>query len=506
MNADTHSLWDIDKSGREASSLTAQAECDVCVIGAGIAGLTTAYLLTLEGKRVIVLDAKPAIASGETEHTTAHLAWYLDDTFSHLQFTRGAEVAKIAADSHRAAIDLIGEIARTENIDCDYQKVDGYLFEGANGQEELEKEAKTMTGLGLPFERTRLTFPGGQSVACLKFPNHARFHPIKYLTQLAAAFRKRGGKIYTHTVASSVEGGKPCKTTTTHGKSILSQSAVIATNNPFESGTTMYTKATPYTTYAFAAEFKRGSFGDGLYWDTDEPYHYVRFQPGGPVENFDYIVVGGEDHHTGQANDQLQRWDRLKQWASERFPGMGAVKYHWSGEVYETPDGLAFIGIAPGNRQSVYVITGDSGMGMTHSTLGARLVTDLIMGRPNDWASAYSPSRNMPLAIRSRLSEDANIFAQYRDWFTGGDVKSVDDIPPGTGAVIRSGLSKHAVFKDDKGAVTRLSAVCPHMGCIVQWNPGETTWDCPCHGSRFSATGMCLHGPSTSDLKPIDSK
>ena len=504
MNADTQSLWALTNPARSATPLTDDMSCDVCVIGGGIAGLTTAYLLARDGKRVVVLDAKPALAAGETERTTAHLAWYLDDTFSHLAAVRGDDVAKVAAASHKAAVDLIGEIVRTENIACDFQRVEGHLFPGADGPDILNNEVKTLTRLGLPFQRTTFAFPGGRSVDGLRFPDHGQFHPIKYLAALASAIRAHGGAIHTNTVVEKVRGGEPCQVTTTHGHTVSAGAVVIATNNPFEGGTILHAKVAAYITYAVAAEIPKGSARSGLYWDTEDPYHYVRFQPGDGAGNFDYLIVGGEDHKTGQADDQPQRWDRLEAWAKKRFPNMGAVRHHWSGEVFETPDGLGLIGLAPWNGPHVFVITGDSGMGMTHGTLGARLVADLVMGRPNEWASVYSPSRLMPGALRTLLGENLNLAAQFTDWLTGGDVKNADEIPRGHGAVVRSGLTKLAVYKDDQGKVTTLSAVCPHMGGLVRWNPGEATWDCPCHGSRFSATGTCLHGPSTSNLTKVE--
>lgn len=500
MTANTQSLWATIDPTRFSSPLTESTSCDVCVVGSGIAGLTTAYLLGRDGKRVVILDAKPAIASGETERTTAHLAWYIDDTFTHVASVRGDEVAKLAATSHRAAIELIGEIIRIEGIACDYERVDGHLFPGADGSDDLNKEEQTLVRLGLPFTRTTFTFPGGQRVACLRFSDHAQFHPIQYTNGLVNAIHRYGGIIHTDTVVEKVRGGEPCKVTTTHGHTVSAKAVVIATNNPFEGGTILHNKVAAYTTYAIAAEMPKGTLGSGLYWDTEDPYHYVRTQPGAGTETHDYLIVGGEDHKTGQADDQPQRWARLEMWARKRFPNMGPERHHWSGEVFETPDGLGLIGLAPWNGPNVFVMTGDSGMGMTHSTLGGRLVADLVMGRPNEWASVYSPSRLMPGALRTLLGENMNMVAQFADWLTGGDVKSADDIPRGHGAVVRKGLTKLAVYRDEQGHVATLSAVCPHMGCVVRWNPGERTWDCPCHGSRFSATGTCLHGPSTSDL------
>ncbi|HEX3151538.1 MAG TPA: FAD-dependent oxidoreductase [Gemmataceae bacterium] len=502
MDAATSSLWSLDDPARSAERLAGDATCDVCIVGAGTAGLTTAYLLARQGQSVIVLDAKPKIAAGETEYTTAHLAWYLDDSYTHLASVRGDSVAKAAAASHRGAIDQIEDIVRTEQIECDFQRVFGHLFPGADGPDRLNEEEMTLGRLGLPFERMKLAFPAGRQMDCLRFPDHAQFHPLKYLSALARAIRKYGGALHANTVVAKVRGGRPCTVTTTHDHSVTARAIVIATNNPFEGGTILHTKVAAYITYAFAAEVTKGSLPRGLFWDTEDPYHYVRTQPG-EVGN-DYLIVGGEDHKTGQVSDQPERWDHLVAWARQRFPNVGPVLHHWSGEVFETPDGLGLIGLAPWNGPNVFVITGDSGMGMTHGTLGARLVADLAMGKSNELAGVYSPSRLMPGALRTQLGENINMAAQFADWLTGGDVSDADAIPPGHGALVRSGLIKHAVYKDKSGRLTTFSAVCPHMGCIVQWNAGESTWDCPCHGSRFSATGTCLHGPSTSDLKKVE--
>jgi nitrite reductase/ring-hydroxylating ferredoxin subunit len=365
----------------------------------------------------------------------------------------------------------------------------------------VEKEIGTLKRLGLPFEQLEQSPIAGVSGPCLRFAGHARFHPTNYMSGLADAFRRRGGALHTRTRVSRIEGGDRCTVTTDAGQTVTAKAVVIATNSPFDAGVLLHTRMAAYTTYALAFHVPQNAVPDGLFWDTEDPYHYVRTQPAEDESAF--LIVGGEDHKTGQADDQPARWDRLEQWTREKFPAAGEVKHHWSGQVFETHDGLGLIGAAPWGK-NVFVITGDSGMGMTHGTLGARLVTKLIRGQDDPLARVYDPSRWMTGALLTFLRENANTLAQYRDWLTGGEVKSADDIPPGQGAIIRRGLTKLAVYKDEDAEVCELSATCRHLGAVVRWNPGEQTWDCPAHGSRFSCKGKVLHGPAVEDLKPAD--
>jgi Rieske Fe-S protein len=251
-------------------------------------------------------------------------------------------------------------------------------------------------------------------------------------------------------------------------------------------------------TYVIGARVPRGAVMKALYWDTEDPYHYVRLQT--LDDENDLLIVGGEDHKTGQADDTRERHVRLEAWARARFPRMGPVDFTWAGQVMETIDGLAFIGRNSLDKDNVFVVTGDSGMGMTHGTIAGMLLTDLILGRENPWATLYDPSRKTLRAAGEYAKEALNMAAQYRDWVTGGDVGSVDEIARDSGAVLRRGLKKVAVYRDEDGTLHERSAVCPHLGCIVQWNPSEKTWDCPCHGSRFDKLGTVLNGPANRDL------
>ncbi len=505
------SLWMATATVPPQTSLTRDMHADVCIVGAGIAGLTTAYLLAREGKSVVVLDDGP-IAGGQTQRTTAHLSNALDDRYFEIERLHGAEGARLAADSHTAAIARIETIVREENVDCDFERLDGYLFLAPDDSPELldrELAAAHRAGLADVERLPRAPLTSFDTGPCLRFPRQGQFHPLKYLAGLADAIGHRGGRIFTGTHADSIEGGKPARITTAAGPVVTADAIVVATNTPINDRYAIHTKQAAYLTYAIGAVVPAGSIARGLYWDTLDPYHYVRLQPlregteaGGAagVEHLDVLIVGGEDHKTGQATDHAQRHGRLEAWARERFPMIREIRFHWSGQVMETIDGLAFIGRNPGDEANVFIATGDSGMGMTHGTIAGVLLTDLILGRENPWASLYDPSRKTLRAVGEFGKENLNVLKQYGDWLTGGDVASIEEVQPGTGAVLRRGLTKVAVYRDEQHVVHECSAICPHLGCIVTWNQSEKTWDCPCHGSRFDRYGHVLNGPANRDL------
>jgi glycine/D-amino acid oxidase-like deaminating enzyme/nitrite reductase/ring-hydroxylating ferredoxin subunit len=499
MSDSTRSVWENGHPDRGATPLARDAAADVCVVGGGIAGLTAAYHLAGAGRSVVVLDAKGEVGAGETRSTTAHLAWVLDDRFSRVASIRGDDVARAAAESHRAAVNEVGEIARREGIGCDYGHLDGYLFPGADGPSAVEKELEALKRLDLPFEKVDRPPVPGLGGPAIRFPGQGQFHPLKYVAGLAAAVRRRGATIHTRTLAQKIEGGDPCTVKTEAGPAVTAKAVVVATGSPFDAGVTLHTKLAAYQTYAVAFAVPKGSVPHALFWDMEDPYHYVRTAPG--EGESDFLIVGGEDHKTGQADDQAARWDRLDAWTRKAFPAARAATHRWSGEVFETPDGLGLIGAAPWGK-NVFVVTGDSGMGMTHGTLGGRLVANLVKGEADPLADVYSPSRVMPKALLTFLGENLNLAAQYTDWLRGGDVSSADDIPPGHGAVVRRGLSKVAVYRRDDGTVCERSATCPHLKAVVRWNPGEKTWDCPAHGSRFGCEGELVHGPAVQGLDP----
>lgn len=499
----SESLWTATADIPLRPVLDQNTHANVCVVGAGIAGLTAAYMLAREGKSVVVLDDGP-IAGGETGRTTAHLSNALDDRYFELERLHGERGAGIAAQSHTRAIDRIEEIVNEHQIDCDFQRVDGYLMlETGQDEEYLEQELEAAQRAGLQGVRIvpKAPVPSFHTGPCLYFPRQAQFHIVKYMAGLATAFEALGGRIFTRTHATEIRRGERPAVATSAGPSVSCNHVVVATNTPINDWLVIHTKQEAYRTYVIGAAIPKGSVPAMLLWDTADPYHYVRMQP--HSEKHDILLVGGEDHKTGQAHGTGARFDVLESWARQRFPQIEFVEFRWSGQVMEPVDSMAFIGRNPGD-ENIFVITGDSGNGMTHGTLAGILIGDLIDGCDNEWVRLYDPARKTLKAAGEFARANLNVARQYFDFVTGGQAHTVDDIPPGSGAVIRRGVQKVAASRDEDGTLHEFSAVCPHLGCIVDWNDTEKTWDCPCHGSRFSSDGHVINGPANSGLSPTE--
>jgi len=501
----TESLWERVRVP-QFSPLAKDETADVCVIGAGIAGLTTAYLLSREGKRVVVLDDGP-ICDGETGRTTAHLANALDDRYCELEKLRGEDASRLAAISHGNAIDFIEKTVKEESIDCNFERLDGFLFLG-HGQPKslLEDERKAARTAGLDVELLeRAPLRAFDTGPCLQFPRQGQFHPLKYLSVLAEKIVKNGGLIHTHSRVTQIDEDTQPVTIHSQGNIVSAQSLVVATNAPINDNAAIFTKQAPYRSYVLGFRVPAGSVHRALYWDTLDPYHYIRLQADDEDAAWEILIVGGEDHKTGQHNDMEHRYKKLEDWTRKRFPAAGDLLYRWSGQVLETLDGLAMIGRRPFGKDWSYIATGDSGMGMTHGTIAGLLLTDLILGRPNAWEELYDPGRFPLRTAKEFIKENANVAGTLvGDWVAPSEVESDTDIKPGSGAIMRKGMTKIALYRDPQGMLHTFSAVCPHKGCIVQWNQGEQSWDCPCHGSRYDAHGAVLNGPTIKPLKPAD--
>src|SRR6185503_1560408 len=498
-----NSIWMSTADTPSQPRLEENIRTDVCIIGAGIAGLTTAYLLVQEGRSVVVLDDGP-IGGGMTGRTTAHLTNAFDDRLVEVEKLHGETGSRLTAASHTAAIDKVEEICRNEQIDCELERVDGFLFALPPDTEKLLDEELAAThraGLVEVEKVARAPIDSFDTGPALRFPRQAQFHPLACLSGLTRAIRRDGSRLFNQTHATTIEGGENARVETSHGPVVSCEVIVVATNTPVNDRVAIHTKQAPYVTYVIGAAVPKDSITRALYWDTLDPYHYIRLQT---YKDHDVLIVGGEDHKTGQANDCVDRFARLEKWTRERFPKIGEIEFRWSGQVMEPADYLAFIGRNPLDSDNVFIATGDSGQGITHGTIAGILLTDLIQGRKNRWEDIYNPSRVTLRAAMEYAGENINVAGQFADYVTAGDIKSVDELKPGQGAIMREGISKIAVYRDDSGMVHRRSAVCPHLGCVVAWNSCERTWDCPCHGSKYTAEGRVYNGPANSDLGKVD--
>jgi glycine/D-amino acid oxidase-like deaminating enzyme len=379
----------------EPQPLTTDISADVCVIGGGIAGLSTAYCLATKGANVVVIEAGN-IGAGASGRTTAHLSNAMDDRFLTLEEMHGVEKTRRIVESHTAAIDFIEHVVQDEGIDCDFGRIEGYLFVSAGKSTDVldrELDAAHRAGLTAVSMVAKAPLNGFETGKALLFPAQAQFHPMKYLLGLYRAITDRGGRIFTGTQVSEVRGGTQPYVKTSSAHTAKADAVVVATNSPIAGRAAIATRQVSYTTYAIAVRIPGASISPGLFWDTDEPYHYIRTVRalGG-----DLLVVGGEDRRTRHNDDSHKRWRQLEVWTRARFQSIDHVDFQWSGQILEPADRLAFIGEAPLEKENIFVASGDSGQGMTYGTIAGILLTDLILDKRNPWADLYDPARITP--------------------------------------------------------------------------------------------------------------
>jgi len=488
-------------------SLREDITCDVLVIGGGITGLTAAYLLLKAGKNVCVIE-RDQLGSGETAHTTAHLTCVTDLRLHQIAKTFGRDGAKLTWQGGAAAINTIERIVSSEKIDCRFRRIPGFLHESLLSDDSThEKERDSLQAdyelaQDLHFESSLIPLVDLVQKPGIRFANQAKFHPLLYLSGLAQSIRESGGSIFEQTEATDFTENP--RHITANGRKISAEYMVVATHVPVMAeanliaSTVLQTKLVPSSTYAVGALIPRGKYPEALYWDTSDPYYYLRIDRG---TESDYAIFGGADHKTGQVKDPGDRYTDLEKQLKRLIPET-RIERRWSGQVIDTHDGLPFMGETATNQFSA---TGYSGNGMTFGTLAAMMACDAVLGRENPWKQLFSPSRKTLSSGWDYLKENFDFpYYMLRDRLVGTDSSSAEDILPGEGKVLMVNEQRVACSRDISGRLQSVSAICTHMGCVVHWNPTETTWDCPCHGSRFATSGDVLGGPATDNLKPVE--
>jgi glycine/D-amino acid oxidase-like deaminating enzyme/nitrite reductase/ring-hydroxylating ferredoxin subunit len=497
----TTTAWDGVRSHRYPK-LRKNSQFDVVVIGGGIAGLTAAYLLKKAGRSVCVLE-RDRLGGGDTGRTTAHLTAVTDRRISTLIKSFGRQTTSLVWQAGTAAINTIEAISQAEEIDCEFGRIPGYLHASLTGpgdeSRDLRSEAEAARGLGI--DATYVSAVPRLGVPGVRYSNQAKFHPLRYLQGLARAINGDGCEIHEQSEVSEVEA-KPLAVKV--GKlRVDCDYLVIATHVPLMGiaglvdAALFQSKLIGYSSYAVSARLPSGDFPEASFWDTSNPYYYLRIDRG---KGHDRAIFGGEDHKTGQEGDTRARFKRLEGLLKQLSPKC-KIEDRWSGQVIETIDGLPYLGETAENQ---FAATGFAGNGMTFGTLAGMMACDRALCRDNPWQDVFDVNRKKIGGAFKFVKENLDYpYYLLRDRFTSAEAASARAVKRGEGKIIEVDGKRVACSRDRQGKLYQVSAVCTHLGCLVHWNGAEETWDCPCHGSRFRRSGEVLAGPAEAPLEPV---
>jgi glycine/D-amino acid oxidase-like deaminating enzyme/nitrite reductase/ring-hydroxylating ferredoxin subunit len=502
MKPRSATAWENAKVPRYPKLARSQA-FDVAIIGAGITGVTTAYLLKRAGLRVCLLE-RGRLGSVDTGLTTAHLTYVTDMRLPKLVRSFGESGAKVAWDAGAAALEMIDNIVQETECECEFRRVPAFLHAAWKGTKDesrsLAGEAELAQKLG--FAAHFVPKAPYIDKPAIRFANQAKFHPLKYLACLARHIDGDGSAVFEQSEVKEVRA-EPLAVVA-NGYDVQCGYLVIATHVPLMGvsgivGATLFqTKLALYSTYALGAKIPRGSLPEASFWDTSDPYYYLRIDRGPKT---DYAIFGGEDHKTGQERDTEAPPARLQDLLTEILPE-AKVERRWSGQVVETHDGLPYIGETD-NRQ--FISTGFAGNGMTFGTLAGMMACDAVLKQDNPWSKLFAPNRRKVRGGAWDFVKENLDYPYYllKGRLQGAEAATTRSIGRGQGKVIKIEGQRVACSRDTKGRLSKVSAICTHMGCIVGWNHAEQTWDCPCHGSRFRPSGEVMAGPAESPLEPV---
>ncbi|HEX6360479.1 FAD-dependent oxidoreductase [Actinophytocola sp.] len=488
----TRSLWLETAPSPARREPPLPREADVLVLGAGIAGLTTAYLLAEAGRSVVVLEAGE-IAAGVSGHTTAKLTAQHELIYHRIAARRGPASAASYGAEQLAALDWVVRTAEKYGIECDLERVDSYVY--TTDQEQVEKlrtEADVAAKAGLPASFVEEVDLPVDAVGAVRFRDQAQFHPRKWLLGLAAELEALDGRIIEGVRALGIQEGSPSIVRTTAG-ALRAKDVVVATHYPIFDRGVFFARLEPTRDLVVAGPASRQVVGTYLDAVT---HHSVRSVPGG------VLVVGGEHYRVGDHVDVAAKHERLAEWARDRF-GVD-VRYRWSAHDMSTVDGVPFVGRYHPRASHLWVATGFGQWGMTGGTAAGLLLRDLVQGEPSELASLFDPGR---VSLPALVSFNATV-AKYLagDHLRALRAPGVSDLPPGEATVTRQGATMVAAYRDEAGVLHAVNARCTHLGCLVQFNNAERTWDCPCHGSRFALDGKVVQGPAVRPLHPLPEK
>jgi glycine/D-amino acid oxidase-like deaminating enzyme/nitrite reductase/ring-hydroxylating ferredoxin subunit len=497
LNERNRSLWIGTTPETHYPALRTPVEVDVAVIGAGITGLSVATLLKRSGVRVAVIEAG-RVASGVTGYTTAKITSLHGLVYARLVQEFGLDQAQRYADANQAAIEQVATFVREDGIDCDFQRMAAYTYtEDPERVADIEAEVEASRQLGLPGSYTESTGLPYPVRAAVRFDDQALFHPRKYCLALAERIPGDGSHLFEMTRATDIDDGAPCTVTTEHG-TVRAGQVVLATQIPFLDRGGFFAKTSPSRSYALAAQID-GVLPEGMYLSADKPARSIRPHS---LENQTFLLVGGEGHKVGQDEDTRRRYAALEDWAHDRFP-VRSIDYRWSAQDYMPADGVPYIGRLTAGSDKLFVATGFKKWGMTTGTLAGMMISDAILDRDNPWAPLYDATRlDLSYSAKALIAENLDVARRFvGDRLAIRSAPSLEELSRGEGNIVEVNGERVAAYRDEAGMLHTVSPYCAHLGCVVTWNTAETTWDCPCHGSRYDVDGRAIQGPTVRDLE-----
>ena len=494
------SLW-LDTAGRASfPRLDRPMSVDVAVLGGGIVGITTALLLKRAGMTVAVLEAE-RVGTGVTGHTTAKLSSLHGLAYHELASNFGESGARAYGEANQAGLERIARFTEEDGIECEFRRKPNFTYvTSRDALPQIEREVEAAQRAGLPAsytEETDLPYPVAGAV---RFEDQAEFHPVRFVHALAALIPGDGSHVFEHTRATGVSEGRPSRVESAGAPALTASHVVVATHFPILDRGLYFARIHPERSYSLGVRV-RGATPQGMYISADSPTRSIRSHPAADGE---ILIVGGEGHKTGQGGDTRGRYEALEDFARTHWD-VESVEYQWASQDNESVDHVPYIGrLAPMSRR-IYTATGFRKWGLAQGVAAAMILEDLILERENPWASLYDPARMKPVAsAKDLVKENANVAKRFvGDRLTKRGAREAEDLLPGEGEIVRLNGEKVAGYRDEAGELHAVSTVCTHLGCQVNWNSGDRSWDCPCHGSRFTPDGEILQGPA---VRPLERK
>jgi glycine/D-amino acid oxidase-like deaminating enzyme/nitrite reductase/ring-hydroxylating ferredoxin subunit len=481
--------------------LQQDTETEVAIVGGGMTGLTAAYLLAREGRKVAVIEAG-SILNGTTGHTTAKVTTQhgliYDELISHF----GEDKTRLYYQANEQALHFIKNLVKEQQIDCDFSEEDAYIYTNSSQKmQSLIDEYEAYQKLGIKDSEYLSTIPIlVEHKAAITIRKQAQFHPVKYLKHLVGEFTKLGGQIYESTTAVDMEEGDKPVVTTRDGHRVYCQQMIIASHFPFYDTKGFYfSRLKPSRSYVLAVKPEK-AFPGGMYKNAEKPQRSLR---SANYNGEQLIIFGGDEHQTGKEKDTHQYYEALEAFARETY-GILEIPFRWSAQDPSTLDKIPFVGPYSPTVDNIYVATGYRKWGMTNSTSAALLLTDLIMGRDNPFKEVFDPNRfHVDPDVKKFVSINATV---AKDLVKGKLEKPNTDpesLSNNEGAAVTLNGKRAGAYRDENGLLHLVDTTCTHMGCELEWNNGDRSWDCPCHGSRFSYSGDVLEGPAELPLKKL---